>query len=177
MATTKKARFWTAITMAMILGAIIVMPLRAEATLLDPYGDSSLLVDVSITPGNVYSYKISNPDGKLFFMSVGTVDPLTLAPYGVVGVTANTPATSTLTDNSLQLFFFSGLIAGAYDFLISYASFVDDQYITFQKTGGKAKTIEAEYSASAPVPEPATLLLLGSGIAGIGFLSRRKRKN
>jgi hypothetical protein len=33
---------------------------------------------------------------------------------------------------------------------------------------------EVAFSASVPVPEPATALLLGLGIAGLGFKTRRK---
>jgi hypothetical protein len=44
--------------------------------------------------------------------------------------------------------------------------------MTFRLYDGMSNPISLE---PAPVPEPATLLLLGSGLAGLGFFARRKR--
>jgi len=48
-------------------------------------------------------------------------------------------------------------------------------YITFHNTLACGNDLIEKSFPTDPIPEPATLLLLGSGLAGIGFY-RRKRK-
>ncbi|MDX2480347.1 MAG: PEP-CTERM sorting domain-containing protein [Desulfuromusa sp.] len=57
-----------------------------------------------------------------------------------------------------------GVIAGVYDFDILYAA-----------TNGFPEYLQVT-GMSAPVPEPSTILLLGSGLLGLGWYGRKRKK-
>lgn len=97
-----------------------------------------------------------------------------------------TPDTSTITLTAP--FTYSGIIAGVAGPnqdappLFSYtmigngtvtATFV---YVYFPEGPGSYSVVGLQYNTTAPVPEPTTMLLLGTGMAGVAAKFRKRRK-
>jgi len=199
-----KGILWTALSMAMILGLIIVMPTRVGATPLGPFqfdvfGNGLVMMNVSITEVGTagdYDYRydyfvdVTSP-ANLYQLSIGLVDVDTLGVYAVKDAEfAVPPATSSLsrlTSNSLLVYFTPNGLGPGIDYgteewplSITYDCFIEDQYISVRTIGteGSLKTITARYAqqvTGSSVPEPMTLLLLGCGLVSLGLLSHRKR--
>jgi hypothetical protein len=203
MTAKNKGMLWTAFSIAMILGMIIIMPTKVGATLIpgpfqfDAFGDGTVKVNVKITEvasiapdptQDLFDYRfdyfVDVTTANLFQMSIGFVDvdtlAINLAKTSELGAPA--PTNSSQTENSLLFYFLpSGAGKGVdYGFSITYDDLIEDQYISIRttSTGGASpsgtKTITARYQYSS-VPEPMTLLLLSCGLVGLGLVSRRKR--
>ena len=91
------------------------------------------------------------------------ISPLLLAAgtgywIGMSGTSEELAQISLETDSNATMAMFSGL------------SFVTHTYV-----GDMAFRLEGAGGSSNPVPEPATMLLFGAGIAGLAAVSRRKR--
>jgi len=53
--------------------------------------------------------------------------------------------------------------------------YTDDNYLWYDSSAGDGNSTNQDFSQ--PIPEPATLLLLGSGLLGSGFVMMRRRKS
>ena len=92
-----------------------------------------------------------------------------------------------LSDSSINGTFLTGDLSGltvrqdTYRFqvnpalaFIGGAPIVDSWNFSFTKFNGQTVRLKSHASDISPVPEPTTLLLLGSGLVGLAFLRRRK---
>jgi len=195
-----KGALGIAIVIMMIAGIIMINPAEVKAL---PLGDlyahqvflgGSVILDVyadkvvgDASPTDVdwkYWYDIQvNDDASLYSISVGRLDPRdTKIQYQVDAwspPTGNTSPTRLSSSSAVVYFLPSGLGLGqdVSDFWIVYDNFIETQKITITAAGSVGtETVQLFYTGYTPVPEPATLLMLGSGMITLWFLSRRKRR-
>ncbi|MGQ0792885.1 MAG: PEP-CTERM sorting domain-containing protein [Deltaproteobacteria bacterium] len=115
-----------------------------------------------------------------FFLSADTITftfPTLISAFGIsvntfAVATGDHTATTDLGD-VVDSFFdpFPGFGTGQF---IGFTSTIPFSSVTIAAPGGSAYTLD-DLNFLAAAPEPATLLLLGSGLAAVGLFGRRKR--
>ena len=80
-----------------------------------------------------------------------------------------------VTDGTGEVFRFNDTLGNLTEFCMGCSTFLrfTDNSFNYDTQGGRPTPTSGTYSISRAVPEPATLLLLGTGLAVVGYRRRR----
>ena len=126
------------------------------------YGQAFNIDDIILSVDNNDSYRVDYSSNSTDWNALFTLD----SGIGEIGWGMDTMTTITTHPE--------------YQYQIDFSTSVTAQYLRIQAIGGDNFYSIGEFQAvgsAAPVPEPATMLLLGTGLAGLaGTRLRRKKK-
>jgi hypothetical protein len=135
--------------------------------------DATQALDASsqITWQWTYTGQALTPTPGGLFSETGTGS---FASYGPCGGTGTLVCDSTATFTTTSLFT-AGMTTGSFTFGVA-PKVVGDGLGPFG-TDNASVSVIFNTSTTSPAPEPASLLLIGSGLIGLGVLARRKRRS
>lgn len=181
-----------------LLLALFLVPISAHAIVYDGYlelegGVGSVGVAItdmtSSTGGYEYYYYFTNNSADAFAITnlsvgYGSTDPdIDLKDITPVAGTVNIPGASYayISSDSVMAYYFGTALmvspGDTYEFSVHFnsAEMVQQRFGAFNAATNSTLGGKISYGGE-PVPEPATLLLLGSGIFGAGIISRKRRQ-
>lgn len=136
-------------------GDVVVTPIK---------GDTGLSGSTTYTGfGNVFGFYLTTPEGNTFYSEDSlnpNSSPQALVYRGDDNTVLQLPGFAPGTFQSSEFII-------AWEDLLRYGGNSDYDY----------NDLVVLVESINPVPEPATILLIGSGLAGLGFFSRKRRKD